>query len=340
MSRTQENTRILLARRPHGAPKPDDFRVVTESRPEPGEGEVLVETLYLSIDPYMRGRMNDVKSYVPPYEIGGLMGGGAVGRIVKSCSPDIHEDTIVEGMLGWQQFAVAKPRHLRIVDPRIAPISTALGILGMPGLTAYFGLLELCKPQPGETVVVSAASGAVGSVVGQLAKLKGCRTIGFVGSEEKAAYVKDELGYDATLNYRVIADLQKEMSELCPDGVDVYFDNVGGPITDAVLDNLSQHARVALCGQISQYNNTRPEMGPRNLWKLIVTRSRVEGFLVTDFGQRYAEGISALAGWLADGTLRYREDIVQGIESAPAAFIRMLEGENFGKLLVRVDTPE
>jgi NADPH-dependent curcumin reductase CurA len=330
------NIQILLARRPQGRPQIEDFSVVESPIPEPGDGQVLVQALYLSLDPYMRGRMNDTKSYVPPVQIGEVMGGGVVGRVIKSADPKVPAGTMVEGLLGWQSHAVEKASRLRIVDPRLAPVSTALGVLGMPGITAYFGLLDICQPKAGETVVVSAASGAVGGVVGQIAKIRGCRTVGIVGSDAKAEYIVDDLGYDAAINHRTTPNIKGAIAAACPDGVDVYFDNVGGPITDAVVECLALHARVSLCGQISQYNNEKVELGPRNLWRLITTRSRMEGFIVFDFRDRYPEALKALAGWVSAGRIRYREDIVRGIENAPRAFLDLLEGENFGKRLIQI----
>lgn len=331
-----QNLRVLLARRPTGAPTPEDFSIVSDAVSAPAPGDVLVQNLFLSLDPYMRGRMNDAKSYVPPIQIGEVMGGGAVGRVIRSESPDFAQGDIVEGLLGWQQFAVAKAKLLRKIDPTLAPVSTALGVLGMPGLTAYFGLLDLGKPVPTDTVVVSAASGAVGSLVGQIAKRLGCRTVGVVGSADKAQYITDELGYDAAINYRTAGNLRKEIRAAAPDGVNVYFDNVGGPVTDAVFENLAQRARIVICGQISQYNSTEQELGPRNLSRILVTRSRIEGFIVFDYADRYPQGLKDLSGWLANGEIKYKEDIVKGLENAPAAFIGLLEGKNFGKLLVQI----
>lgn len=335
-SQIDKNVQVLLARRPKGAPTEADFKIVESPVPAPAPGTVLVRNLYLSLDPYMRGRMNDAKSYIPPIELDAVMGGGTVGRVVQSDEPTLPEGTIVEGLLGWQDFATAKPKALRVVDPSLAPISTALGVLGMPGLTAYFGLLDLGKPIPGNTVVVSAASGAVGSLVGQLAKREGCRTVGVVGTEEKARYIVDTLGYDAAINYRTADNLRAEIRAAAPDGVDVYFDNVGGPVTDAVFDNLAQRARIVLCGQISQYNASRQEMGPRNLTKILMTRSRIEGFIVFDYLDRYPQGLKDLSVWLANGEIRYKEDIVDGLKNAPTAFIGLLEGRNFGKLLIKI----
>jgi len=327
---------VLLAQRPKGAPTDEDFKVVESPMPAPGPGQVLVQNLYLSLDPYMRGRMNDAKSYIPPIEIGAVMGGGTVGRVIQSDVPELPVGTIVEGLLGWQEFATAKPKALRVVDPGLAPISTALGVLGMPGLTAYFGLLDLGKPVPGDTVVVSAASGAVGSLVGQLAKRMGCRTVGVVGTDEKAHYIVNTLGYDAAINYRTAESLRHAIREAAPDGVNVYFDNVGGPVTDAVFLNLAQRARVVLCGQISLYNASKQEVGPRNLTQILMTRSKIEGFIVFDYLEQYPKGLSDLSTWLANGEITYKEDVVTGLENAPRAFMGLLEGKNFGKLVIKI----
>jgi NADPH-dependent curcumin reductase CurA len=242
----------------------------------------------------------------------------------------------VEGLLGWQEYAAAPAKSLRKIDPAAGPISSSLYVLGMPGLTAYFGLLEICRPQPGETVVVSGAAGAVGSLVGQIAKIKRCRAIGIAGSEEKVRFLTEELGFDAAFNYRETPDLDAKLKELCPNGVDVYFDNVGGAITDTVMRRLASHARVAVCGQISQYNNVQPETGPRWLSQLVIRQAKVEGFLVTQFADRYEPALHQLSTWLKEKRLHYREDVVEGLENAPHAFIRMLEGKNIGKQLVKV----
>ena len=239
-------------------------------------------------------------------------------------------------MLGWQEYAVAQGRELRKIDPGLAPISTALGVLGMPGLTAYFGLLDICDPQPGETVVVSGAAGAVGMLVGQIAKIKGCRVVGVAGSDAKISWLLDELGFDAAFNYKTAADCYGKLKELCPDGIDVYFDNVGGTITDAVMRLINVKARISVCGQISQYNLEEPEMGPRWLGQLIVKQAKVQGFLVSGYAERFPEGLEQLAGWLKQGKLKYREDVAQGIEAAPQAFIGMLQGTNQGKQLVQL----
>ncbi len=334
MSRVR-NRQIVLAARPRGYPKETDFRLVETEAPTPGPGEVLVRGIYLSVDPYMRGRMNDVKSYAPPAQLGEVMTGGVVGAVVESRHPRFQPGEIASGDLGWQQYAVAKGEALRKVDPRLAPISTALGVLGMPGLTAYFGLLEIGQPKPGETVLVSGAAGAVGSLAGQIAKIKGCRAVGVAGSDAKIEWLRS-LGFDAAFNYRTATDYPTKLQEVCPNGIDVYFDNVGGSLTDAALRLINVKARVVICGQISQYNLEKPEMEPRWLWQLIVKQARVEGFLVFQFADRYREGLEQMAAWLKDGKLTYREEVVEGIENAPAAFIGMLQGRNTGKQLVKI----
>jgi NADPH-dependent curcumin reductase CurA len=330
------NRQITLAARPVGFPKESDFKVVESPLPTPGDGEILVRALYLSVDPYMRGRMSSAKSYAPSVELGGVMVGGVVGQVVESRHPQFTPGEIVQGEFGWQQYAVSDGKGVRKVDPKLAPISTALGILGMPGLTAYFGLREIGKPQPGETVVVSGAAGAVGSLVGQIAKTLGCRAVGIAGTDEKVRYVVEELGFDKAFNYQSAANYYRKLLELCPKGIDVYFDNVGGAVTDAVVRLINPRARLVICGQISQYNLERPEMGPRWLHVLLVKQARAEGFLVFQFTDRFEEGLWQMAQWLKDGKLKYRETIVEGIENAPRAFIGMLKGANIGKQLVKV----
>jgi hypothetical protein len=330
------NRQILLAARPVGYPKPEDFRLVETPIPEPADGEFLVRGVYLSLDPYMRGRMSAQKSYVRPVEIGAVMEGGVVGQVVRSRHPGFAEGEIVEGRFGWQEYALSSGRGARKVDPTLAPISTALGVLGMPGLTAYFGLLEVGQPKAGETVVVSAASGAVGGLVGQIAKLVGCRAVGLAGSDAKVDYLVRELGYDAGINYRSAGDLDAALEAACPRGIDVYFDNVGGRITEAVSRHVNVFARFAVCGLISQYNLETPEMAPRNERFVLVNRVRIQGFIVFDFAARYPEGLRQMATWLREGRLKYREDVVDGLERAPEALIGLLQGRNFGKQLVRL----
>jgi NADPH-dependent curcumin reductase CurA len=330
------NKQVTLAARPVGYPKDSDFKLVEFPLPIPGRGEILVRALYLSVDPYMRGRMSSGKSYAPSVELGGVMVGGVVGQVVESNHPQFAPGEIVQGDFGWQQYAVSGGKGVRKVDPKLAPISTALGILGMPGLTAYFGLLEIGKPQPGETVVVSGAAGAVGSLVGQIAKIIGCHVVGIAGTDEKVRYVVEDLVFDNAFNYRSTANYYRKLIELCPNGIDVYFDNVGGAVTDAAVRLINVRARLVICGQISQYNLERLEMGPRWLWALIVKQAKAEGFLVFQFSERFDQGLRQMAQWLQEGKLKYRENVVEGIENAPRAFIGMLKGENIGKQLVKV----
>ncbi len=334
---TAENNRqVRLAARPVGLPQESDFELAERPVPQPAPGQALIRVLYLSLDPYMRGRMSGGKSYAAPVRVGGVMTGGAVGEVVCSEAGELAPGDLVEGYLGWQEYAVAAPGQVRKLPESRHPISYALGILGMPGMTAYFGLFEVARPRAGDTVVVSAASGAVGSVVGQLAKLAGCRVVGTVGSERKAAYIRETLGFDAAIDYRAVADVGAALDEACPAGVDVYFDNVGGPVTDAVMARLAFKARVAVCGYIHHYNMTEPYLAPSHLRPILINRARVEGFLVFDWEDRYPEAVERLTRWLDEGCLVYREDVVEGLENAPGAFLRLFDGSNFGKLLIKV----
>ena len=334
------NRQILVAARPSGMPKESDFSTVETPMPKAGEGEALVQTIYLSVDPYMRGRLTGVKTYADPVNIGDVMVGGTVSKVVESRDPSLKPGDFVLGYLGWQEYAVARARDLLKIDSTIAPPSTALSILGMPGMTAYFGLLEIGQPKPGETVVVSGAAGAVGSLVGQIAKIKGCRAVGIAGTDQKVDWLTRELGFDGAFNYKSTSDYTAKLRELCPNGIDVYFDNVGGTITDAVFRLINTRARIAICGQISQYNSTDPmsDTGPRFLTQVLVKTARIEGFLVFQFADRQAEGIRQMAQWLREGRIKYREEFTEGLESAPSAFIGMLRGQNTGKQLVRVAT--
>jgi NADPH:quinone reductase len=330
------NRQFVLVARPVGMPKESDFRLVEGPLRGLSPGELLLRTLFLSVDPYMRSRMSGIKSYADPVAIGQVMVGAAVGIVVKSCNPAFHVEDIVEGPWGWQEFAISDGKHLRKLDPGIAPVSTALGLLGMPGLTAYFGLQEVCKPKPGETLVVSGAAGAVGSLVGQLAKMAGCRVIGIAGSDEKVAWLVDDLGFDGAFNYKTTANFVVRLRALCPLGVDLYFDNVGGIVTDAVFAVLNSRARVCVCGQSSQYNLEKPEAGPRHLIYLLAKQIRAEGFLVDQFEDRYREGLDRMASWLRESKLKYKEHVVEGFRYTPKAFVGMLRGENMGKALVKV----
>ena len=331
--------RFVLASRPVGEPKSSDLRLEEFPVPSPGEGEVLLRTLYLSLDPYMRGRMSDAPSYAAPVAIGGVMEGGAVAEVVASNNLKFASGDIVLGRTGWQTHSLSDGGNLRKVDPALAPISTALGVLGMPGMTAYAGLLEVGKPKAGETLVVAAASGAVGSVVGQIAKIKGLRAVGIAGGPDKCRYVKDQLGFDECLDHRA-PDLPARLATACPNGIDIYFENVAGPVLEAVLPLLNVFARIPICGTISSYNDTAPPPGPNRLpavWRMILTkRLTVRGLLVTDFAAMHGDFLRDISAWMREGRIRYREDIVDGFENAPRALIGLLRGENFGKLLVRV----
>ena len=335
----QQNRQILLAARPVGEPKTSDFNLVETDIPVPGDGDVLCRTIFLSLDPYMRGRMNATKSYADPVEIGSVMEGGTVSRVISSKNESFDEDDIVVARTGWQDYAAIPGAQLRKVDPTLAPISTAVGVLGMPGMTAYTGLLNIGKPQPGETVVVAAASGAVGAIVGQIAKIKGCKAVGLAGSPEKCDYVTNELGFDACVNHRD-SDLAEQLSQACGDGIDVYFENVGGVVWEAVLPLLNMRARVPVCGLISHYNATglpgAPNRVPELMFKVLTHRLTLRGFIVRDYDDQQAEFLSNTANWIKDGKLRYREDFVDGLEKAPEALIGLLKGNNFGKLVVRV----
>jgi len=335
---TGTNRQVTLAARPTGFPKESDFKLVESPIPEPNDGELLVRTTFLSVDPYMRGRMNDRKSYAAPVQLGEVMTGGTTGRVIASNNDKYKPGDDVVGQWGWQEYAVSDGRGLRSVIPQ-APVSAHLGLLGMPGLTAYFGFLEICKPQPGETVVVSGAAGAVGSLVGQIAKIKECRVVGIAGTDEKVQWITDELGFDAAFNYKTVDNISQRLSQLCPRGIDCYFDNVGGPITDAVFSNLHTGARISVCGQISQYNATETPMGPRLLFRLIEKQAKIEGFLVFQYADRHQEGLTQLAEWLQAGKIKYRENIVDGIENAPSAFLGLLQGENIGKQVVKIWEP-
>ena len=329
------NRQIKLAARPVNYPMESDFSLVESPLPQPLEGEVLVQTLWLSLDPYMRGRMRTGQSYATPLELGQLMVGGVAGRIIQSRTPAFSEGEFVEGPLGWQEYAVSDGRNLRKVDLSLGPLSTALGVLGMPGMTAYFGFLNVGQPKTGDTVVISAASGAVGQVVGQISRIMGCRTVGLAGTREKVDYLVNDLGFDAGINYKS-ENLSSALLAACPLGIDVYFDNVGGVVTDAVFEQLNVGARISICGSISQYNLDEPEPGPRNLSLLVRKQARAEGFLVSQFSNLYEEGRQRIAGWMKEGKIKYKEDVVEGLENAPRAFIGLMQGENFGKLLVKV----
>ncbi|HEV7349805.1 NADP-dependent oxidoreductase [Telluribacter sp.] len=327
---------IVLASRPVGMPGPETFRFEEVDVPPVAEGEVLLESLYLSVDPYMRGRMNDAKSYVPPFRLEVPLEGGGVARVVESKSDYFKTGEMVSGMLPWATYSVKKAKGLQKVDSELAPATYYLGILGMPGLTAYFGLLDIGKPQPGETVVVSGAAGAVGIVVGQIAKLKGCRVVGIAGTDEKVALLKEQFGYDEVVNYKTTSNLRSDLKMACPEGVDVYFDNVGAEITDTVISLLNFQARIALCGQIALYNETSVSVGPRFLPRILTTSSLIKGFIVNDYRAEYGTAFKDLTGWVQEGKLTYRETIIEGFDQLPEAFLGLFSGKNRGKMLIKV----
>ncbi len=336
MNATATNRQITLAARPLGLPKRSDWKIDDAPVGAPGPGEVLVKVAFVSLDPAMRGWMNEGKSYVAPVKIGEVMRAGGVGRVVASNDPALAVGDSVVGMTGLQRFALRRASDFTKVDPKLAPLPVYLSTLGLTGLTAYFGLLEIGKPQAGQTVVVSGASGAVGAVVGQIAKIKGCRVVGIAGGSAKCAYLTNELGFDAAIDYKA-EDLYRELAKHCPSGIDVYFDNVGGETLDACLARLAMHARIVICGAISQYNNTTPIKGPSNYMSLLVNRASMTGMVVFDYAQRYAEGMRELGGWLASGKLKTREDIVEGLDTFPETLLMLFKGENFGKLVLKVE---
>jgi NADPH-dependent curcumin reductase CurA len=331
--------RIVLASRPVGEPKPSDFRLEEVPVPQPGPGQMLLKTKWLSLDPYMRGRMSDAPSYAKPVDVGGTMEGETVSQVVASDNKTYQPGDIVLSRAGWQTHALSNGSGLRKLDPSVAPISTALGVLGMPGMTAFTGLNEIGKPQAGETVVVSAASGAVGSVVGQIAKIKGARAVGIAGGPDKCRYVKDELGFDACVDHRA-PNFAETLKAACPKGIDVYFENVSGPVWDAVFPLLNPFARIPVCGLIAQYSATEaPDMKYKTaqIFRAILTkRLTIRGFIVMDFWGRFPDFIRDMPQWIKEGRIKYREDIAEGLENAPQAFMGLLKGKNFGKQLVRV----
>lgn len=343
-SKNHINRKIVLNSRPVGVPTADDFRLEEASTPVPADGQILLRTLYLSLDPYMRGRMSDAASYASPVEIGEVMIGGTVARVARSLHPDYQEGDLVLSVNGWQDYALSDGTGLTRLDPQMPQPSLALGVLGMPGFTAYMGLLDIGQPKAGETVVVAAASGAVGSVVGQIAKIKGCRVVGVAGGAKKCRFVAAELGFDDCIDHHQ-ADLDQRLSMACPKGIDVYFENVGGKVFDAVLPLLNPAARIPVCGLIAHYNDTELPEGPDRLGlltrTLLVKRIKMQGFIIfDDYSHRYDEFFSQMSPWVKEGKIRFREDIVDGLENAPEAFIGLLAGKNFGKLIIQVANDE
>ncbi len=329
------NHQFRLAARPVGLPKPSDWNYAEAAVPEPGDGEVLVKIAFVSLDPAMRGWMNEGRSYIPPVGIGEVMRAFAVGEVIASHDPDVAVGEFVGGLLGVQEYALASGKGVVKVDPSVAPLPVYLGTLGMPGVTAYFGLLDIGGPEEGDTVVVSGAAGAVGGLVGQIAKLKGCRVIGIAGGPEKCRHLVQELGFDAAIDYKT-ESVDAALGEHCPDGIDIFFDNVGGEILDAALAHLARHARVVICGAISQYNATGAMRGPSNYLSLLVNHASMTGFVMSDYLARYAEAVREMAGWMAEGKLVSREDIAEGLENFPATLLRLFHGENTGKLVLEL----
>ena len=333
---TQINRQVIMKTRPIGMPTLENFKIIESSLPELRHGEVLIKIIWLSLDPYMRGRMSTAKSYAASLNEGDVILGGAVGKIINSNTEQYKEGDIVEGFtLGWQEYAIATPSSIRKIDPNLAPIQTAVGVLGMPGMTAFFGLLHIGKPIPGDTVVVSAASGAVGQLVGQIAKIAGCHVIGIAGGKKKCSFITETLNFDAAIDYKT-ENIDKKLAEYCPDGINVYFDNVGGKITDSVINQLANYARIAVCGVISQYNLTKPEPGLRTHRSMLTNQATTEGFLVFQFAQKYHIAVKRMAKWIKEEKIIYKEDIIEGLENAPDAFIGLMNGKNFGKLLIKV----
>lgn len=331
-----KSKQFIFTKRPVGMATAENFEFVENDIPVLGEQEVLVEVEYISLDPAMRGWMNEGKSYIPPVGIGEVMRAGGAGKVLKSTDEHFAEGDYVSGLTGVQDLAVVSTQGLRKVDPSLAPLERYLGVLGMPGMTAYFGLLDTGLPQEGETVVVSGAAGAVGTVVGQIAKIKGCRVVGIAGGQDKCDYLVNELGFDAAIDYKNSA-VKAGLKETCPKGVDVYFDNVGGDILDDVLTQINMKARIVICGAISQYNATEPVKGPSNYLSLLVNRARMEGIVVMDNAANFGKAAAEMAGWIAEGKLQAKEHIVEGLETFPETLSMLFTGKNFGKLVIKVD---
>jgi NADPH-dependent curcumin reductase len=329
------NHKFLLAARPVGMPKRSDWNFVEEPVREPEEGELLVQVMYISLDPAMRGWINEVRSYVPPVQIGEMMRALGVGIVTASRNPAFAEGDYVSGAFGMQEYALINGKGVRKVDAKIAPLPKHLSLLGMTGMTAYFGLLGTGQPKPGDTVVVSAAAGAVGSIVGQIAKIKNCRAVGIAGGAEKCGYIVRELDFDAAIDYK-LEDVKESLAKHCPQGIDVYFDNVGGTILEAALSRLARGARIVICGAISQYNNTDPAAGPRNYMSLLTNRASMKGMLVMDYADRFPQAGAEMAGWMAEDKVKSREHIVEGLTAFPETLLKLFTGENSGKLMLKV----
>jgi len=332
----KKSREIRLKNRPVGLPSDSDFELAEVALPEVHDGELLVQNIYMSVDPYMRGRMYDRKSYVPPFQVGQPLDGGCVGRVAESKNAQYQTGDFVFGMLGWREYFASDGTGLMKIDADLAPIQAYLGTLGMPGLTAYYGLLEIGKPKAGETVFVSAASGAVGSIVCQIAKLKGCTVVGSAGSDEKVSWLLEEAGIDAAFNYKKTDDVIAEVGRKCPNGIDVYYENVGGVHLEAALEHMNPHGRIVMCGMIDIYNATAPVPGPPNLAAIIGKKLTMQGFIVSDHFDMLAQFYADMGKWIAEGQIKWKETIIEGLENAPRAFIGLFKGENFGKMIVKV----
>jgi NADPH-dependent curcumin reductase CurA len=331
-----KNNKIIFAKRPVGMPDNSCFEIIEDKIEKPNDGEVLLKTLYISVDPYIRGRMVERKSYIPPLQIGEVIASSGVAEVVESNTKLFKKGDYVTGRMNWEEYPIVNEKELRQIDPAIAPLQTHIGALGMTGLTAYFGIMDIGNPKPGETVVISGAAGAVGVVAGQIAKIMGCRVVGIAGSDEKAEYLVKELGFDAAINYKTAKDIREELKSACPDGIDIYFDNVGGAITDAALTLINDNARIPLCGQISHYNEPEPQSGPRLLGNVLIRAATIKGFLILQYASRFNEGIEKLAKWYKEGRIKAPETIVEGFENIPNAFIGLFTGSNLGKQIVKI----
>ncbi len=331
-----KNRTIIFDKRPEGKPTKDCFRIEENSVPEPNNGEVLLKTLYVSVDPYLRGRMSDRKSYTAGFNLGEPMVSGVVAEVTDSSNDNFNKGDFVSARLNWSEYQTSSGKGLQKVDGNAAPLSAYLGLLGMPGLTAYLGLMEIGQPKEGETLVVSGAAGAVGSVVGQIGKIKGCRVVGIAGSDEKNNWLKSELNFDEAINYKTTKNIRKAITDACPDGVDIYFDNVGGEISDGVVMNIGNNARIIICGNISQYNETRLTTGPRLQSFLLTNTALMKGFLVRDYANQFPEAIQQLIKWYSEGKLKFKETVVEGFDRIPEAFIGLFEGTNTGKMVVKI----
>jgi len=340
MTDQQTNSVIELAERPSGKPDKSTFRFREIEIPKLQNGDVLLKSLYISVDPYMRGRMRDVESYVEPFELNEPINGGVVAEVVESKSSGFSVGDIVQAQLEWKKYQTADPQNLQPVDPDLAPISTALSTLGMTGLTAYFGLLDIGEPEEGETVVISGAAGAVGNVACQIAKIKGCRVVGTAGSDQKIKYLENELNIDKGINYKTTENMREALANACPNGVDVYFDNVGGELSDRVMELINKHARIVLCGQIALYNKEKQPTGPRVQLQILPKSARMEGFIIFNFADRFEEGVKQLAEWYNAGKLNHKETVTEGFENVPSAFLGLFSGENIGKQIVKITDPQ